>query len=104
MESTIDTKLRELLFQLSVDTKIPIEAITGVCRDAPLVAVRREFSRKARAIGASFPRIGRVLHRHHTTILNLVYGKAYNETLYRHPPDSPHYCPTRGMPQPRKKL
>jgi hypothetical protein len=41
------------------------------------VEARRCFARQARELGYSYPHIGRVLGKHHTTILNLVKGKEW---------------------------
>src|SRR5258708_4601896 len=40
-----------------------------------IVDVRRRIAIKAREAGYSYPEIGRALHRHHTSIINLVSGR-----------------------------
>jgi chromosomal replication initiation ATPase DnaA len=39
-------------------------------------AARRDCAHYFRGKGKSFPEIGRILERDHTTVVNLVYGKA----------------------------
>lgn len=41
-------------------------------RDACLVEKRRLIARELRAMGYSYPAIGYLLNRHHTTIMNLL--------------------------------
>lgn len=47
-------------------------AILGPRRHAPLVEARADVARRLRDAGWSFPKIGRALNRHHTTIMHLV--------------------------------
>jgi chromosomal replication initiation ATPase DnaA len=40
-----------------------------------IVKVRRVFAQSARTLGYSLPAIGAALHRHHTTVMNLLESK-----------------------------
>jgi len=74
-ERIIPPTLRQL-FQLVLRearrADLTPEMLRSPCNRASRVKVRREIAVKARAMGYSFPEIGRALHRHHTTIVYLV--------------------------------
>jgi chromosomal replication initiation ATPase DnaA len=46
-------------------------------RRRPVVAARRDCAVYLRSKGKSFPEIGRILQRDHTTVMNLFYGKGW---------------------------
>ena len=54
---------------------ITIEDLRGPSHAAVYVQARRCAARELRARKLSLPSIGRLLHRHHTTILNLLAPK-----------------------------
>jgi chromosomal replication initiation ATPase DnaA len=63
-----------------------------------LVAIRREFVRLARINGASFTQIGKMLNRHHTTIIHLLYTDGPKSTLEK---IKRQCCKACGRPLPR---
>lgn len=50
--------------------RVRLSALVGPRRDRKLVLARYAAIRRAYALGASSPQIGRAFHRHHTTILH----------------------------------
>lgn len=46
--------------------------VRGPRRDAAIVRVRRMVARVLRDAGCSLPEIGRIMARHHTSVLNLL--------------------------------
>ena len=67
-----------LLFRyVEEQTGIGRNAIRGPGQDRASVNARRIFSALARAEGASYPAIGRLLWRDHTTILALLHGRKH---------------------------
>ena len=55
---------------------VGVRDVIGHDRRKQPAAARRDCAHYFRAKGKSYPEIGRILHRDHTTVLNLVKGKA----------------------------
>ncbi len=70
------------------------EDVCGPSHARALVAVRREFVRRARINGASLPVMAKLLNRHHTTIMHLLYTEGIDT-----PPKK--RCKTCGRRLPR---
>lgn len=68
--SPLGIGLRGMLSDLCLKHEVCVDDVTGPSHRKELLAVRREFAHVARAQGCSFPHIGRILHRHHTTIIH----------------------------------
>lgn len=68
--SPLGMGLRSMLSELCIKHSVSFADVVGPCHDKNLIAVRREFAHIARAQGCSFPRIGRILHRHHSTVIH----------------------------------
>jgi len=51
-------------------TGYTVADLTGPCRARPLAWTRFAIMAEMRAHGYSLPRIGRILHRDHSTVLN----------------------------------
>ncbi|SRR6266852_6924621 len=64
--------LHQLLHHIARDHQTPVEEVTRRGNAPAMVAIRREVAKKAREQGYSLPRIGMLLNRHHTTILQLL--------------------------------
>ena len=64
--TTIETVCREF--------RLDPKDVLGPCRRAYLVSARTAIARQLRGHGLSLPAIGRLLHRHHTTVLWLLRG------------------------------
>lgn len=62
----------ELMAQVCGEHGLSEGLIVGPCKRPDLVRARRMFAILARQRGASLPDIGRALHRHHTTVMNLL--------------------------------
>ena len=73
----VNGELHALLMDVAKAQNVLIEDLTGRSQDADLVAIRRKFAASARVLGYSLPVIGAALHRHHTTVLNLLVGKGW---------------------------
>jgi chromosomal replication initiation ATPase DnaA len=72
-------ELSNLLSSVANRNGLTVEELLERDNSPSLVKVRRQFAAEAHAKGFSLPEIGRVLHRHHTTVLNLLNGKGYGE-------------------------
>lgn len=68
--SPIGLGLNGILSELCLKHGVSFDDVRGPCHRKELLAVRREFAHVARAQGCSFPHIGRILHRHHSTVIN----------------------------------
>ena len=64
--------LMEIVKNVSLESHVAIDAVIARSNTPRAVEVRREIAIRARSAGYSLPQIGRVLQRHHTTILNLI--------------------------------
>ena len=51
---------------------VSLDALRGPCREAALVDARQDVAVMLRARGLSLPQIGRVINRHHASVLNLL--------------------------------
>ena len=61
----------EIMRQVASETGISINDLRGPRRWAEIVKARRLAAVRLREAGATYPRIGRALNRHHTTAMNL---------------------------------
>lgn len=61
---------REMLKVLANDNKVPVRDIVGRYNDANLVAIRVQFIKWAAGLGMGSVVAGRLINRHHTTILH----------------------------------
>jgi hypothetical protein len=64
--------LEELLNEVIKKHSISLEAIFEKNREANVVAARQDFAIRARRAGYSLPRIGKAVHRDHSTIFYLL--------------------------------
>lgn len=53
---------------------LPVDDITGTNRSQRAMIARRQAMRELRDRGLSFPRIGKLLNRHHATVLRILQG------------------------------
>ena len=51
---------------------ISLDALRGPCRETALVDARQDVAVMLRDRGLSLPQIGRVINRHHASVLNLL--------------------------------
>jgi Bacterial dnaA protein helix-turn-helix len=58
--------------QIAAAAGVTVADVQGSIRTAALVEVRRIIAAYLRQRGCSLPEIGRILHRDHTTVLNLL--------------------------------
>jgi len=56
------------------ETGVPFDDIVGDGRDLRAVVARRVCYRRMRDQGVSLPEIGRLMQRHHTTVLHSLRG------------------------------
>lgn len=78
--SFVDYEMDQIIEQAEVRFKTPREQILASGNRPEDVGIRRWIAFVARSKGMSFPRIGRALKRHHTTIINLVQPKKLRRT------------------------
>ena len=64
-------RLTSLLYTTANEYGVPVDVLTGDSHRRALVEVRRVFVKEARRAGYSLSHIGRVLNRHHSSILHL---------------------------------
>lgn len=67
----------EQIDRIAVWHGVGLKDVLGKDRRPTPVAARRDVAIYFRHTGKSFPEIGRILQRDHTTVLNLVYGKGW---------------------------
>ena len=81
--------LKALMFEVCKFHKITPNDLVGLGRVKALITARKDFTRRARdELGVSFPRIGHVLKRDHTTAVYNYYGRRrIRESLMNHPID-----------------
>ena len=60
----------EVLREVAEACAVPVEEITGRGVDPRLVAARAQVAEQLRARGWSYPRIGRLLGRDHSTVMS----------------------------------
>jgi len=70
---TNDTRLQKVLDDVSRETGVHVLDIVSRRIAPSIVDARRLVARRAKGMGYSFPEIGRLLDRHHATIINLIY-------------------------------
>jgi chromosomal replication initiation ATPase DnaA len=66
---------RELAARIAGAHGVSVEEMLGPRAERHLAAARLELYRTLRALGWSYPAIGRVVGRHHTTVMAAVRGK-----------------------------
>ncbi len=71
---------RTLVRKWCVKHQYKEEWVTGRQREARYVAVRRKLATALRKRGASLLTIGKVLNRHHTTVMSLLKGAKNGDT------------------------
>lgn len=71
-ETTRPLSWRYELRQVAEKYHMTIDEITGPSRARKYILPRLDFALRMRARNMSFPQIGRMLNRDHTTIINLV--------------------------------
>lgn len=64
--------LHNLLHLAATACGVEVEDLKGRSHRRELVTVRRIFAKRAHSEGFSSPAIGRMINRHHTTILHLL--------------------------------
>ena len=62
--------------RLCAEHKTTPDDIRGPRRERALMAKRREIALRLRSAGLSLPQIGRLMKRHHATIINLLRPKS----------------------------
>jgi chromosomal replication initiation ATPase DnaA len=67
--------IRHKLESLCIGRTVTPRDVLGRSHDKETVSIRREFARKLRGTGLSYPQIGRYLDRHHTAVMHLCRGK-----------------------------
>jgi chromosomal replication initiation ATPase DnaA len=65
-------ELVTLLDRLCAESQVTTDEILARDNRWHIVKVRRIFAQSARELGYSLPAIGAALHRHHTTVMNLL--------------------------------
>jgi len=64
--------LEQLLFDTAREHFMAVAQLVGDCRLPCQVDARRCFAVKAREMGYSYPVIGRMLHKHHSSVIHMV--------------------------------
>jgi chromosomal replication initiation ATPase DnaA len=64
--------LEDLLLEICCANEVTVADVRGRRHHRAFVRVRRQFARAARAAGFTYPAIGAVLGRHHTSVMNLL--------------------------------
>jgi len=72
-------KVRETVIPILERSGVPWSAITGPRRFPHIVSVRYEIFNALREIGCSYPKIGIICNREHTTVLHGV--RRHRETM-----------------------
>lgn len=61
----------EIMRQVASETGVSIDDLRGPRRWSEIVKARKLVATRMREAGATFPRIGRALNRHHATCMHL---------------------------------
>lgn len=61
---------QDIVAQVAIETGLPIEIIVGDTRIPPAVLARRLVYQRMKSEGYSLSKIGKLMQRHHTTILH----------------------------------
>lgn len=85
--------IREIVDPLGVS----VGEVLGRCRTPHVVAARRAVAIHYRNAGRSFPEIGRIIGRDHTSVMNLVYGKSWKYQSRREDGFSKEYMSKQGL-------
>ena len=72
LRHTSEANLKHLLYSTANECNVAVDDLVGPSHARTFVNLRRSFARLAREQGYTYPQIGRVLNRHHPTILHLV--------------------------------
>lgn len=70
--ATMRPSLMSILEALALEYDVSLLRLKSRQRGKPLPYIRQLFCRRAYALGYSSPQIGRVLNRHHTSVLYLL--------------------------------
>jgi chromosomal replication initiation ATPase DnaA len=68
----VSDELHALLYAICAERRVNYADVISPRKMANLVETRRQFAYEARQRHYSLPDIGAALHRHHTTVLNLL--------------------------------
>jgi len=68
--------LEEIITHVEARHRCTLEQIKATDNQQYLVRARRELATRLRGIGYSLPRIGKVIGKHHTTVLHLLKTEA----------------------------
>lgn len=71
--------LWQLFVETSAATGVAMHFMAGPSKAPLAVSARRAFAAEARVQGYTLNAIGRHIHRHHTTVLNLLVGKGWQK-------------------------
>lgn len=66
---------QEILFAVCSEYNAKPTQVLGTGRNQHIVKVRRDIAEWMRDEGYTLPQIGHALNRHHSSIMNLIYGK-----------------------------
>jgi chromosomal replication initiation ATPase DnaA len=70
----MNDKIDEILEEVTKNYSCTVQQLRSPQRASHLVKARRRVSRKLRQQGMSYPQIGRVLNKDHTTIIHHLRG------------------------------
>lgn len=64
--------IEQLLLNVATEHAMTVGELLGGSHDPRYVAARRRFAFQARERGYSYPQIGRMLHKHHSSVIHMV--------------------------------
>lgn len=65
---------QQIIARVAALHDLAVDDLTGANRSLPATTARRQAMRELRDRGLSFPRIGKLLNRHHATVLRILQG------------------------------
>jgi chromosomal replication initiation ATPase DnaA len=72
----VNVDLNLIIRRIAKAYGVKVSDLRGPKRWPGLLRARKQAYRECRLAGASYPEIGRALHRHHTTVMHAVRGLA----------------------------
>ena len=76
MSMSPESAIAQIASRVSAETGLPVKEIMGKRRTAPVAAARAAVMFEARQLGFSYPLIGRLVKRDHTTAVHAVKSEA----------------------------
>lgn len=71
---TLHLSGQQIIARVAALHDLPVDDITGPNRSHKATTARRQAMQELRDRGLSFPRIGKLLNRHHATVLRILQG------------------------------